>query len=99
MELKGILPESMSGQFFHIFRNIDNANSIKRTFLDTDSTSDAKHLRDVTNFRLRYNFDANLLGFIDRAVFFAFLFAPFRLAFFRIDDCYSMFVLHLMTCC
>ena len=99
MKFKGIFSKSMCCQFFHIFGYIDDTNSIKRAFLDTDSTSDTKYFRDITNFRLRHNFNTNLLGFIDRTVFFTFLFAPFRFAFFRIDDCYSMFVLHLIGYC
>lgn len=64
------------------------------TFFDADTTSDAKNLRDVDNFRSGGDFDTDFLGLVDGTSLLALLFAPFGLALLRVDNSDSMFVLH-----
>lgn len=52
---------------------VDDVDGGERTFLWTDTTTDAQSLRDVGNLRLGRDFNAQFASTHDRAGFLAFL--------------------------
>ena len=92
MKFEYIFAVPMSSEFIHIFRYVDDLDSLEGTLLHADTTSHTKYFRDGRDSWGRPDLNTKCLGFIDRAAFLALLFASLRLALLRIDDCDSMFV-------
>ena len=72
-----------------ILWQINNINSLKRTFLHAYPTPDTQWFGEVGDFRFGTDLDAQLAEFDDRTGFFTFLFAFFGFTLFGVDDGYS----------
>lgn len=95
MEFKCVFAETMSGQFIHIFGDVDDLDGLEGTFLDADSTTYTEYLGDLHNLGLGSDFDTYFLCFVDWTTLLTLLFATLWLALFGIDDGDSVFVFHL----
>jgi hypothetical protein len=70
----------VTGVFFHVFGQVDNSDSVERTFLDAQTASDAKVLGDFGHLVGALDFDAEFSGFVDRTDLLALLLALLGLA-------------------
>lgn len=86
MEFKAIGSVPMRGVFLEVFGQIDNVDCLKGAFFDANAASDAERFREVGDFGLGADFDAEFSKFDDRAGLFAFLLALFRFTFLGGDD-------------
>lgn len=75
---------------FKICRQVDDLNSTKGTFFDTNTTTDTEVFRDESNLTGRSDLNTELTSSNNRACFSAFLSALFWFTLVFADDCDSI---------
>lgn len=86
MKLKSIIAVSMCRLALHILRQVDDSYCLEWALPDTDSTPYAQDLTDDDVWRVGRHLDTQFIRFVDWAALLTFLFAPFWLALFLIND-------------
>jgi len=91
---KAILAISVGCKAGQLGREVDDSDSVKRAFFNTDSAANTEVFRDSGDLGGFVDLDAEFADAIDRAVFLAFLTAFVGFAFVRIDESDTSFVIH-----
>merc|ERR1719343_1003923 len=86
MKFECVRAVSMRCLLRQVSGQINDINSIERTFLYADTATNAEGLREVCNLRVSLNFDAHFTGSHHRTVILTFLLAFLWLASVWIDD-------------
>lgn len=86
MELEAVGTITMGDLLLEAFWQIYNLDSLERAFFDAHTATNAKGLRDETNFGGFSDLDANFTSLVDRALPGAFLATFAGLTLIRIDD-------------
>ncbi len=94
MKNKAILPISVSCKTVELTGEVNNADSIKRAFFDTNSATNTEVFCDSGNFGGFFDLNTKLSDSVDWAVFLAFLATFGGLAFVRVDKSNTGFGIH-----